>query len=168
MALLRGVKHKNLVHVDDVFVIRGAKEGAGVIVRELVGETMGSLTELEAAARDLDALVERAEERVDDLMAAEVDENELESYQALSETMDWLYDEIGDAAEDNEAGSGDRKALLGVKAAIRKLKSLGIYGIDFPSRNIAMDDLGNAVVFDVGAVDFFGKLWDIKNIDCRA
>jgi hypothetical protein len=167
MALLRGVEHKNLVRVDDVVVIYGARGGAGVIVRELVGKTLGSLDELDAAAMDLSSLVDRAIEQAEDLTDADVDENELEPYQALSRAMGTLYDELGDAADDYEHGSRDRKALLGVRSAIGKLKNLGIYGVDFPPRNIAIDDLGNAVVFDVGAVDFFGKLRDVKRIDCR-
>lgn len=167
MALLRGVEHKNLVRVDDVFVIYGVREGTGVIIRELVGKTLESVDSLEDAAMELDRLVDHAVDRADRSADHDADEGGLEHYQILSREMSGLYDKLEVVADDYEPDSGERKALLGVRRAIGKLKSVGIYGIDFPSRNVAVDDSGDAVIFDVGAVDFFGKLQDVKRIDCR-
>jgi hypothetical protein len=167
MATLKGVKHKNLVRVDDVLVIHGNRGGTGVVIRELVGKTLESLDQLEGAAVDLTILVDAAAERAGEFEDVDPDESELEPYQAVSRAMSGLYNGLGDVAEDYEPNSVDKKVLLGVRSAIGKLKGLGIFGVDFPPRNIAIDDSGDAVVFDIGAVEFLGKTGHIKTVYFR-
>jgi hypothetical protein len=61
----------------------------------------------------------------------------------------------------------ESKIARGLRAGVRELFNLGVYGIDFHAKNIAVDDDGNAVIFDVGVVSVSPrKSFKVQTIGC--
>jgi hypothetical protein len=141
MTLMKQSDHPNLVRVEDVFVVCRGQSGVGVVVREWVGNVLlgrGKLRDdlVWALNLALDTIYEHREGR--------------SNSEAIRDGMDDLLAYL----EDVEGGSQEeQKIVRGIRAGISELRRLGVYGIDFHDKNIAIDDAGNAVIFDVGVVD---------------
>lgn len=156
MTLIKGVDHPNLVHVDDVFVVCRGQSGVGVVVREYVGNVLEKIEEMDYT----NSLIRLAVDDADDDIR-EIYREGHSDWQASELGMQDLVDRLEDIG-DHEAA---RKIVRGIRAGVKKLLSLEVYGIDFDPRNIAVDDDGNAVIFDIG-VAAIGVPPDVDKIGC--
>lgn len=141
-ALLR-VDHPNLVHVEDVFVVCRGQSGVGVVVREWVGHVLENIESMDRLNSQIRNATDEAEERYDLYRPEHTDA------QAMHSAMEDLLIYLEDASRGRSEAF---KIEKGLQAGIRTLMELGIYGIDFAPRNVAIDDGGNPVIFDVGVV----------------
>jgi hypothetical protein len=142
MALLREVRHPNLVRVFDAFVVPADASGIGIVVREAVDEVLAET----GRYKELDTLlwfgVAMAGSRYDSARA-----EGLSQEQALLEGMHVFRDLL--TGEFSERLFAHEKALVpGIKEGIRELERLGILSIDFGPKNIGLSD-GRPVLFDI-------------------
>lgn len=156
MTIMKGVDHPNLVRIDDVFVVCRGQSGVGIVVREWIGNVLETIEEMDYLNSLIRLAVDDAQDKIFDVYWDGYSEAEKMKL-GMQELLDRLEEAGGDATE--------REVIRGLRSGIHKLLNLGIYGIDFDPRNIAVDNLGNAVIFDVGVVDL-GKLAQVERIDC--
>lgn len=158
MTLMKDVKHPNLVRVDDVFVVCRGRSGVGVVVREYVGNVLEKIDSMDYMNSRIRNAVDDAEENFEEY----VRDGGYPTAGALSMAMQDLlayFDNV------NNGNADALKIEEGIQSGITALMNEGVYGIDFDPRNIAVDDAGNAVIFDVGVVEI-GKLVSVDRIGC--
>jgi len=143
LALIRSKPHKNLVRVDDVFVACYKHAGVGVVVREWVGTAMESMHGVNTLIRE----VSQASARAEDSLTAYAREGS-----SLTEASSLAMQDLADQLENISIGEREDKIARGIRDGIQALAARGVYGIDFHPGNIAVDDLGDAVIFDVGLI----------------
>jgi len=144
MTLLRKSHHPNLVRVEDVFVVCRGQSGIGVLVREWVGRVLEGIESMDLMNSRIRLAVDDAEESYGDAHNAGYT-----SALASRHAMEDLLGHLEGAGYDSVEGM---KIENGLRAGIGALMDMGIYGIDFDPRNVAIDDEGNPVIFDVGVV----------------
>lgn len=143
MTLMTKSSHPNLVRVDDVFVVCRGQSGVGVVVREWVGHLLENIEFADLMNSRIRNATDDAEEAYDRYRNDESDVAAMQ--QAMEDFLAYL----------ENAGDGSAETLKierGIRAGVGALMDMGIYGIDFAPRNIAIDDNGNPVIFDVGVV----------------
>lgn len=156
MTIMRGVNHSNLVRVDDIFVMCRGQSGVGVVVREWVGNVLENIEEMDYLNSLIRLAVDDSEEAILDVYREDHPDTQATKL-GMQDLMDRLEEAGGSKAE--------REIIQGLRAGIHKLLNLGIYGVDFDPRNIAVDNNGNAVIFDVGVVNL-GTYAQVERIDC--
>ena len=143
MTLMMKSKHPNLVRVYDVFVVCRGQSGIGVVVREWVGQVLENIESMDSMNSKIRMAVDDAEESYEEAIGS----TKTEAVRYAMEDLLAYLENVGD-------GSTERlKIEHGIRAGIGALMDMGIYGIDFDPRNIAIDDGGNPVIFDVGVVE---------------
>lgn len=157
-AIISRNPYSNLVRIYDAFVICDGQRGVGAIVREWVGSALDDLEDLKGFSDSLAMATMHAEDAFHD----KIDEG-LPADAALAGAVEDLVAYI----EGIGIGPQQEKIERGIRAGIEALAARGIFGIDFAGRNIAVDDSGNAVIFDLGAVQVF-KDAKLKRIGCPA
>jgi serine/threonine protein kinase len=143
-AILKAVRHPNIVRVDDVFLFH--------VYSPLVSTGGSNLTirfiEREEVPQTIEEFKELGELLVD----------------VGSETSDWLdqHFEMDQAVERFMEDVSDKLPLLGaderrigkdILSGIRALKEAGIYTFDFGPKNVGLRE-GKAVLFDIGSAQF--------------
>lgn len=155
MTLMKDSKHPNLVRVEDVFVVCRGLSGVGVVVREWVGNV---LEEFEGDKRLVIALS----------IAVEHASRYAENYEEGDPAGDSLLTGMEDLLaylEDMGQDPAEEKVVKGLRSGLFELRRIGVYGIDFHPRNIAIDDGGAPVIFDVGVVEL-EKPVKVNRIGC--
>jgi serine/threonine protein kinase len=142
MTLMMKSGHPNLVRVYDVFVVCRGRSGVGVVVREWVGKSLEKIEDFDRMNSRIRDAVDHAEESYEET-AGSTDTNA--ARYAMEDLLAYL-ENVGDGSAET------LKIEHGIRAGIGALMDMGIYGIDFDPRNIAIDDRGNPVIFDVGVV----------------
>ena len=162
MTLLKGLKHPNLVRIDDVFVVCRGQSGVGVVVREWVGVSLQDVKGIAGLNEEMERILSVADKSIDDEIESRGEEEPtLDRKNAMSVFLDLLqdYSETLDDWPDHQG------IVRGIRNGVGKLYDLGIYGIDFDARNIAVDQDGNPVIFDVGVVKMDTEP-DVATIGC--
>ena len=142
MTLIRKEPHVNLVMVHDAFVVCRGKSGVGVVVREWVGNVLSNMDDVEGFKDSVSMAISHASDRLDEY---EEDHDIDQAFRQAAEDLLVYLEDIGKDDDTHIIESG-------LRAGIADLIGMGVYGIDFDSRNIAVDNSGTAVIFDVGVV----------------
>jgi hypothetical protein len=143
MTLMMKSDHPNLVRVYDVFVVCRGRSGVGVVVREWVGRVLENIESMDSMNSKIRMAVDDAEENYEETIGS----TKVQAVRYAMEDLLVYLENVGD-------GSAERlKIERGIRAGIGALMDMGVYGIDFEPRNIAVDDDGNPVIFDVGVVE---------------
>lgn len=158
MTLMKGSRHPNLIRVEDVFVVCRGQSGIGVVVREWVGNVLDNIDGMSEFNNGIRSAMNNTEDAIDNYV------EKLSSVESSRRGMEDLLAYLEGIGDDDEIGS---KLEQDIRNGIDALFRLGIYGIDFAPRNIAVDDGGNAVIFDVGVVET-GKPVVVDRIGCPA
>ena len=142
MALLRDVRHPNLVRVFDAFVVPAGGSGVGTVLRESVDEVLSKTGRYPG----LDTLLWFAVA----MASSRYEQKEIEGLpkdRALWEAMRLFTGLLtGEFSEDLLA---HEKAIVpGIRDAILELERLGILSIDFSPNNIGLTE-GRPVLFDI-------------------
>lgn len=143
MTLMMKSDHPNLVRVYDVFVACRGQSGIGVVVREWVGKALEKIEDFDRMNSRIRDAVDHAEESYEEAIGS-----------TKAEAAHWAMEDLLAYLENVGDGSAETLRIEhGIRAGIGALMGMGIYGIDFDPRNIAIDDGGNPVIFDVGVVE---------------
>jgi len=151
MTLMKQSDHPNLVRVEDVFVVCRGQSGVGVVVREWVGSV---LERLDLPRGFFDSLSMALDHTQDSM-----DLNNASLAGGMEDLLIYL-DDVGESLEED-------KIIEGLQAGIQELMRLGVHGVDFHSKNIAVDNAGEAVIFDVGIVDLKDFV-PVDRVSCQA
>ena len=143
MTLMMKSDHPNLVRVYDVFVVCRGQSGIGVVVREWVGRALEKIEDFDRMNSRIRDAVDRAEESYEEAIGS----TKAQAVHYAMEDLLAYLEGVGDGSAET------LKIEHGIRHGISALMGMGIYGIDFDPRNIAIDDSGNPVIFDVGVVE---------------